>query len=208
MVHAADQIPFITSKTLNDLAFESRDAVKDSFRRNLDRPVNFTLNGARVLKSSKTDLRATIYLDPRVSRYLDPLLEGGTRNDKGLEVGLKARGFLGWLRSRFNINSTQFLPVERLRTGEGGNITAARARTVLAETRKRNGTYFMGKTSDGRPMIYQRFAKGKVRAAFIGIKEARYDKTLSFNKPIENFVQLKYERKLRANLDKYLPPSD
>ena len=98
--------------------------------------------------------------------------------------------------------------MERLRGGKGGNITAHTARTVLAETRKRNGRYFMGTTSDGRPMIYQRYAKGKVKAAFIGIKDAQYDKQLSFNEPIERFVRLKYERTLRKNLDKYLPPSD
>ena len=66
----------------------------------------------------------------------------------------------------------------------------------------------MGTTRDGRPMIYQRFARGRIKAAFIGIKEASYKKQLDFNGPIERFVALKYERTLARNLDKYLPPSD
>ncbi|WP_338517988.1 hypothetical protein [Alteromonas gracilis] len=66
----------------------------------------------------------------------------------------------------------------------------------------------MGTTRDGRPMIYQRYAKGKVKAAFIGIKNADYDKQIDFNGTIQRYVNLKYERALLRNLDKYLPPSD
>ena len=54
------QIPFATSKALNDVAFDARSYVQKSLPRRLDRPTKGLISSVRVDKSKKKNLVATV----------------------------------------------------------------------------------------------------------------------------------------------------
>jgi len=54
------QIPFATSKALNDVAFDARSYVQKSLPRRLDRPTKGIISSVQVQKSKKKNLVATV----------------------------------------------------------------------------------------------------------------------------------------------------
>jgi len=54
------QIPFATSKALNDVAFDSRSFIQKSLPRRLDRPTKGIISSVQVQKSKKKNLVATV----------------------------------------------------------------------------------------------------------------------------------------------------
>ena len=54
------QIPFATSKALNDVAFDARSLEQKSLPRRLDRPTKGIISSVQVQKSKKINLVATV----------------------------------------------------------------------------------------------------------------------------------------------------
>lgn len=103
------QVPFATSKAINEVLKTSAPAVQAEMRRVFDRPTRWTLNSYRVLKwANKRSLYGIVgFKDvgykggpdrksgPAAGDYLQPHMQGGARGAKGLETLLRRRGLLG-----------------------------------------------------------------------------------------------------------------
>lgn len=204
---AADQVPFAVSKALNEVAYQSRVDMRKYMSRIFNAPIPFTLNGVLYKRSTKRDLKALVYLRDEVANYLEAQIEGGSRDDKGLEVGLKSRSIF----KRNNIpRGVFFIPMPAYRTGRGGNITKARARKILEETKKKDGKFFlMVDDEDGRPLVFEKMRGGKdVRLALIGVNTVRYKKKLDFLEQVEKTVAKTFAKALDKALDDALPKPD
>ncbi|QFU04579.1 hypothetical protein FIU82_06055 [Pseudoalteromonas sp. THAF3] len=204
---AGDQVPYATSLAINDVAYQSRLALQSHMARVLDAPIPFTLRGVRYDKASKRNLRALVYLRDEVARYMEAQIEGGTRDEKGLEVGLKASR----LFTRNNIpRDTYFIPTKAYQTGRGGNITKAKARKILEETKRPDGKFFMFQDDrDERPLVFERMRGGKdLRLALVGVGTPKYSKRVKFEETVAETVERTFRKALDKALDKALPASD
>lgn len=76
------QIPFAASQALNEVAQKSVKALRVQATKALDRPTPFTLNGFRMMRSSKANLSAVVYIAPIQNAYMRFQVEGGVRRDK------------------------------------------------------------------------------------------------------------------------------
>lgn len=204
---AGKQVPFAVSLALNDVAFKARQDQKKYLSRVLDAPIPFTLNGVLYDKATKRDLKAYVYLRDEVAKYLSPQIEGGTRNDKGLEVGLKSRNSI---RGNNIPRGVFFIPTKAYQTGRGGNITKGKARKILEETKKKDGSFFLFiDDEDGRPLVFERLRGGKdVRLALIGVQSVQYKKRVKFYDQLERIVAKTFDKALNDALDRVLPESD
>lgn len=94
-----NQLPFVMSKTINNVAFKAKEAAKTEMQSVFDRPTSFALNSLYVKKSTKTDLNAIVdFKQPdRISdkeHYLAAQSTGKRRGYKQFEAALYNRGIL------------------------------------------------------------------------------------------------------------------
>lgn len=152
------QIPFATSKALNDTAYNVLRAEQDEMRRVFDRPSRWTLNGMRVDKASKRRLRASVEWrdfggrNP-TGRTLPPHIHGGARLPKGFENALRARGILP--PGMFAV------PTSAMRLDRHGNVTGAAIVKILSQLQalgetgyKANATKRSNQRSKGRARYF------------------------------------------------------
>lgn len=83
----ARQIPYATSRALNDSAIDVRNDLRDEMDAKFDRPTPWVKRGVVVAFSNKADLTARVYFNPfggstPTSRVLKPHVGGGGRNRK------------------------------------------------------------------------------------------------------------------------------
>ena len=87
------QIPFATSKALNNVAFDVRKSLQDGLDVHLDRPTSYTKRGVQVEKSTKKNLVAKVGFRSRTfgrgkgaihqAEYMARQIKGGLRTPKG-----------------------------------------------------------------------------------------------------------------------------
>lgn len=80
---AKKQIPYATSRALNDVAVKAYRQERAKIYQQLDRPKPYTVSGIRYQKSTKKDLIAGVYIKPIQSRYLRKQILGGMRRPRG-----------------------------------------------------------------------------------------------------------------------------
>lgn len=201
---AGDQVPFAMSRALNDVAFEARRDMQGYLRRVLDAPVPFTLNGVLYAKATKKDLRAYVYLRDEVARYMEHQIEGGTRDAKGMEVGLRGRRLFG---SKGVPSDAYFIPTKHYQSARGGNISKSRARQIVQETKKRDGKFFLfQEDGSNRLFVFEKLRQGRdLRLALIGVDAPRYTKRVKFLETLQRSVEASFAKALDRNLDKALP---
>ena len=131
------QIPFAASQALNDVAFDAQRANQAQIAKKLDRPTRFTVRGFRVRKSTKRNLRAIIFIDPRVDKYLQYQIDGGTRVTDGRGTGvptsnarLNKHGNIPGRRKGLIKNKRQFIATIKGISGVWERARGARDRRV------------------------------------------------------------------------------
>lgn len=143
-----NQMPYATSRALNDAAKEAVKDLNASTSQYFDRPTAFTKRGYAVTGySNKTNLEATLNLRPVQAAYLTPSIVGGIRPQRPSER--KTPGIAAWRPGRdVTLNAS-------------GNMSKAQAVKAL----QGGGNFFRLDTTKGklRPGIYQRMAKGKIK---------------------------------------------
>ena len=90
------QIPFATSKALNNVAFDVRKALQDGLETHLDRPTPYTKRGVQVEKSTKKKLIAEVGFRSKTfgkgqgsvtqAEYMERQIKGGLRMPKGSAI--------------------------------------------------------------------------------------------------------------------------
>jgi hypothetical protein len=94
------QVPFATMLALTRTAAIAKKAIQAEMPTVFDRPTRWTLNSLRVIPAKKNKLEARVWMkneaDKSVpaTRWLNPQIDGGQRQDKGFEKKLRQRGIL------------------------------------------------------------------------------------------------------------------
>jgi len=148
LAEISGQMPYATSRALNDAAKEAVKDLNASTATYFDRPTPFTQKGYTVTGySSKKDLKATLNLKPLQAKYLIPSIVGGVRPQRPSER--KTSGIAAWR------------PGLDAKLNSSGNISKAQAVTAL----KGGPGLFRLNTAQGKlkPGVYQRMAKGKIK---------------------------------------------
>ena len=83
------QIPFATSRALNDVGFNTAANTKNpkGLRRSADRRFEggaekFTKSGFRYIKSTKKNMRVIVFIEPEREHYMKLQIQGGLRKPK------------------------------------------------------------------------------------------------------------------------------
>lgn len=94
------QVPFATALALTRTAQIAKTELEKEMRSVFDRPTRWTLNSLRLFPAKKTKLEARVWMkneaDKSVpaTRWLNPEIEGGPRQDKRSESRLRRKGIL------------------------------------------------------------------------------------------------------------------
>jgi len=182
------QLPYATSRALNDTARAMAADLNRSTLNYFDRPTPFTQKGYAVTRwSSKADPTAELNLKPIQRRYLIPSIYGGVRPQRPSEQRIGA------------IYNQAWRPGVDAKLNRFGNVPKATAVAALSGT---SGRFFRVDQQKGKlwPGVYQRMAKGKVK------------NVLSFGKlptipqrwPVEAIARESLGRHWPVNLSKWL----
>jgi hypothetical protein len=129
---SARRIDSITAAALTATAAESRKMFRSEAIRTLDRPTNYTLNSTYINRATASKLTSEVGFKSSEGRlgpgkYLGSVVSGIDRNDKGLEVALKAFGVmpLSW----------RALPGPGARIDANGNMSRAQVKEIIEAMR-------------------------------------------------------------------------
>lgn len=206
----ARQVPFAISLALNRTAAAVKDAEEREMRDVFDRPTPWTLRGVGSAPSTKSDLRAVVFLKDRsaVSSghppdvYLTPEIRGGTRNLKAFELAFRSAGVLPSSMmmvpgSAMTLDAYGNIPTGLIvqllsyfkafpEQGYRANVTEARKAKLKRGTKKQQGfEYFALRGAHGKlpPGIYKRvmFAHGSsVKPIIVFVDSAHYEAIYDF----------------------------
>lgn len=94
------QLPYATSRALNDTAYDGMQHGRKMAKRLLHKPIGYTIRGIRYSKSTKRKLTATVFINewpdkgtPQ-AKYLKAQIVGGARAPKGSERAFRRAGIL------------------------------------------------------------------------------------------------------------------
>lgn len=176
------QIPFATSKTINDVAFQARKALMAQSKKKLDRPTPFTVKGFQVVKSKKTSLTATVFIEPKRAKYMSFQVEGGVRTPNNIAIPI---------------------PIEKnMRLNKYGNMPRKKIKTLLGKPNTFSGKpRGEGKNSDAAAGIWQRTNKNhKLKMLVSYEKFATYKPRFPFYKIVTGVVEKNFNKTFEKNL--------
>ncbi len=190
------QIPFATSKALNDVAFDARSYLQKSLPRRLDRPTKGIISSVQVQKSKKKNLVATVGFAGL-----------GFKSTKWSESPAKImkRHILGGTRSP----QGKAIPVpiaKNLKLNKFGNMPRTKIKTLLAKPDK----YFSGQPKGRDAGIYERIKRtkrkpGKLKMLITWEPTTQYQGgRFPFRKIVELAVKKKYRMRFDAALNNAL----
>lgn len=212
MDQAAGQVAYATMLAINKTADQARAEVQTEMQRVFDRPTPWVINSLRVKYASKASLTASLgYKDKNSAEssrsMVEPHVEGGSRNFKGMEVRLNRAGLLpsGWnavpgaaasLDPYGNMSRgqiSQILNVLGTYTEAGYNKANSKTVDRLAKGNAKKGTYGfvywvnkVGASGPGKhlaPGVYQRVSTGygsSLKPILMFVKRAVYRPRLDF----------------------------
>jgi hypothetical protein len=123
------QLPFATSWALNQTAWQIRKDIQQDMRRIFHAPTRYTLNQVHYRKTTKRDLRSSVYIEPPGvvgKSHLQVHIQGGVRSLKRSEQHLRMTNVLP--SGRYTVPSTRLL-------NAAGNISGARMVRILSGVR-------------------------------------------------------------------------
>jgi hypothetical protein len=197
------QLPFATSKALNDTAFDARTSLSGATRQYFDRPTSFTQKGFGVEKSTKRDLEVIVGAETKRARYLRTEITGGARSQKGFE-----RLFLAQITAGAQIPSnSQFIPTSLVKLNASGNVSLATLKRIKQGLGSDpQGGFFVGTPKGGdRPAGIYRRSKGQLFPYFIAIDQAaQYKPRFPMLDVVGKVYQRRYATYFRTALERAL----
>ncbi len=169
------QLPFATSRALNDAAFEIKDSLGKSSKQVFDRPTTFIQKAWRVQKATKRDLTALVFPEAKREPYLRANITGGERGVKKIEAAFKGA-------ATQTPPANKFFPTSLQKKDSKGNVSRAALRKILQGIKSKESgrnTYFIGQPRGRQGLrpygIYRRMAR-KIRPLFLpATRTMRYD---------------------------------
>ena len=190
------QIPFATSKALNDVAFDARSFIQKSLPRKLDRPTKGIISSVQVEKSKKKNLVAIVGFaglgfkptkwKESPAKIMRRHIEGGTRSAKSTAIPVPI--------------------IKNIKLNKFGNLPRTKIKTLLGKPDK----YFSGKPKGRDAGVYERIKTKNKR----GLKMlVNFEKTTQYQggrfplrKIVEAAVRSKYRKRFDAALKFALKP--
>jgi hypothetical protein len=197
------QLPFATSKALNDTAFDARTSLSGSTKQYFDKPTSFTQRGFGVEKSTKRDLEVVVGAETKRARYLRTQITGGARGQKGFE-----RLFLAQITAGSRIPSnSQFIPTSLVKLNASGNVSLATLKRIKQGlSSDPRGGFFVGTPKGGnRPAGIYRRSKGQLLPYFIAIDQpAQYQPRFPMLDVVGKVYQRRYATYFKTALERAL----
>ena len=140
------QLPFVISKTINEVAFASIDRnnpegvkqkAKDTFEGGA---TPFTVGGFRFRKSTKKNLTAYVFVESAREKYMKFQIKGGTRQPH---------------------NKTILVPTKNIKLNKFGNLTRATRNKLFDDKKKFFEGIPKGLTGDNNRGIWERYGRNK-----------------------------------------------
>ena len=193
------QMPFIMSKTLNDVGFKIRDALIGEMVGNIDRVKPWTLRQTFVKKSTKRDLAVEIgpsisikkRIMGKIGHVLAPHITGEQRVNRKAERKLQS---LGLMPSGYYAVPSSTIKLDRF-----GNITRAawnHMDELIADRKLFVSDGRTARTAHLSPGIYQRYGRGlRVRPLILFKPRVVYKKILE------------WESQARASVNREMMPA-
>lgn len=201
---ATRQLPFATSRALNDVAFEVKDSLGKASNQVFDRPTTFIKNAWRVQKATKQDLVALVFPEAKREPYLRANITGGQRGVKKIEAAFKGV-------ATQKPPADKFFPTSLQKKDSKGNVSRGTLRKILqslqSEESGRN-TYFIGQPrgkQDVRPYgIYRRMAR-KIKPVFLPATQTmKYDAIFDIKGIGQKVVERRFSRYLDQRFNQAL----
>ena len=192
------QIPFATALALTRTAQIAKREIEKEMSSVFDRPTRWTLNSLRLFPAKKDKLEARVWMKNEAdksspaTRWLNPEIEGGPRQDKASERNLRNRGILpagkyiapgkGAKLDRFG-NLTKGTITKALSGVGGFSETGFSANATGSKRSRRKGNakrYFVirrGKTPIG---IAERTSKTQMHVLLAFVGRPSYKRRLDF----------------------------
>ena len=140
------QLPFVISKTLNDVAFAAIDRnnpegvkqkAKDTFEGGA---TPFTVGGFRFKKSTKRNLTAFVFIESAREKYMKFQIQGGTRQPNRKRI---------------------LVPTDNIRLNKFGNLTRATRNKLFEDKTKFFEGIPKGLTGENNRGIWERYGRNK-----------------------------------------------
>lgn len=192
------QIPFATALALTRTAQHAKRALEREMGSVFDRPTRWTLNSLRLFPAKKSKLEARVWMKDEAvksspaTRWLNPEIEGGPREDKASERNLRRRWILpagkyiapgkGAKLDRFG-NITKGTITKALSGVGGFSESGFSANATGSKRSRRKGNakrYFVirrGKTPIG---IAERTSRAKMHVLLAFVSRPTYRRRLDF----------------------------
>ena len=174
------QLPFVISKTINDVAFATIDRnnpdgvkqkAKDTFKGGA---TPFTVGGFRYRKSTKKNLTAYVFVESAREKYMKFQIKGGTRQPH---------------------NKTILVPTKNIKLNKFGNLTRATRNRLFDDKKKFFEGIPKGLTGDNNRGIWERYGRNKanpsgqrIRMVANYVGQAQYRPKFPFKKTVEGVV--------------------
>jgi len=174
------QLPFVISKTINEVAFATIDRnnpegvkqkAKDTFEGGA---TPFTVGGFRYRKSTKKNLTAYVFVESAREKYMKFQIKGGTRQPH---------------------NKTILVPTKNIKLNKFGNLTRATRNKLFDDKKKFFDGIPKGLTGDNNRGIWERYGRNKanpsgqrIRMVANYVGQAQYRPKFPFKKTVEGVV--------------------
>lgn len=179
------QMPFAISKGNNDRATAAKQHLIEQMPNVIDRPTRYTLNALKVTPGNKKKPTASLWFkDPpkRSSHYLEPLVHGGPRHQKGTEIAFNRRWFapgkaakeLGYIDQYGNFKASvlqqlrSYFGKAELSSGYSANSKQANKSKLARMQRTENGKKLSAKQLRTDPSRGYKTIGGKVYFMSLG----------------------------------------
>jgi hypothetical protein len=199
---AQKQVPFATSLAINRCLQLGRAALLSAMQREFDRPTPYTLNSLYTKNSTKYDLSGWVghkqaNSGASASKYLQPEIEGGTRNMKSTEK------FLGHY----------YVPSKYCKLDRYGNVPSATLTAIFRSLGSLEGSakaYVLVEAGNPRKLpagVYQRKDPTKRKGGalipilFFTNRAPRYNQRYDVSGIIDRLVQAEFGKQFAAAMD-------
>lgn len=179
------QIPFAAASALNNIAFRVQKQEKIKAKKEIDRPIPFTLRGFRVKKANKMRLESRVFIAPIQWEYLQHIVSDSVRYPKRKFIGVPVK--------------------DNVKINKYGNVTGKRKGLI------KNKTMFIGKVK-GISGVWQRGRVSKkgqfssvrkkgdssVRLLYRLKSQTRYERSFNYFKHAKKVIDAWFSKDLDA----------
>lgn len=204
------QVPFATALALTRTAEIAKRAVEAEMGSVFDRPTRWTLNSLRLFPAKKNNLVARVWMkneaDKSVpaTRWLNPQIDGGQRQDKRTEKLLRDRGILpsgkyvvpgrdAKLNQFGNISRGQ---IQKILSGLGAQFDPYQNSTASARSSANKRAFFVLGRGDEAAGIAQRTGRSSIKILLAFVSRPSYGRRLDFYGVGDRVVVENLEREL------------